>query len=155
MAFVEYVVYVFATKKLRSATSESHLSAIKFIHRISRGFELDTTHTVIASALKGAARSHAEVGNQATVRRPVSWAMLLAGETLIPAWRNGGRVLWLALCESFFFNPRVRNVRGNPVAYPRNILFTAGRRGFLQQSGTVRGGAMIKSRPRRGSILWV
>ena len=32
--------------------------------------------------------------------------MLLAGETLIPAWRNGGRVLWLALCASFWFLAR-------------------------------------------------
>ena len=30
----EYVAYAFATKKLRSATIESHLSAIKFFHRI-------------------------------------------------------------------------------------------------------------------------
>ena len=52
----EYVAYALATKKLRSATIESHLSAIKFFHRISGGFELDTTHPVIASALKGAAR---------------------------------------------------------------------------------------------------
>ena len=49
----EYVAYSFATKKLRSATIESHLSAIKFFHRISRGFELDTTHPVLACALKG------------------------------------------------------------------------------------------------------
>ena len=102
----EYVAYAFATKKLRSATIESHLSAIKFFHRISRGFELDTTHPVIASALKGAARSHAEVGSQATVRRPVSWAIWPTGETLIHAWRNGGRVLWLALCASFCFLTR-------------------------------------------------
>ena len=40
------------------------------------------------------------------MRRPVSWAMLLAGETLIPAWRNEGRVLWLALCASFCFLTR-------------------------------------------------
>ena len=77
----EYVAYSFATKKLRSATIESHLSAIKFFHRISRGFELDTTHPVLACALKGAVWSHADVGNQATVCRPVSWAMLLAGES--------------------------------------------------------------------------
>lgn len=102
----EYVAYSFATKKLRSATIESHLSAIKFFHRISRGFELDTTHPVLACALKGAARSHADVGNQATVRRPVSWAMLLAGESLIPSWGTGGRVLWLALCASFCFLTR-------------------------------------------------
>ena len=93
----EYVAYAFATKKLRWATIERHRSAINFFHRIPRGFELDTTHPVIASAFKGAVRSHAEVGNQATVRRPVSSAMLFAREILLTAWRNGGRVLWLAL----------------------------------------------------------
>ena len=40
------------------------------------------------------------------MRRPVSWAMLLAGETLIPSWRNSGRVLWLALRASFCFLTR-------------------------------------------------
>ena len=108
--FFEHVAYAFFTKKLRSATIESHLSAIKFFHRISRGFELDTTYPVIASALKGAARSHAEVDDQATVRRPVSWAALLAGETLIPACRNGGLVLWLALCASFCFLTRASEI---------------------------------------------
>ena len=52
MELFEYVAYSFATKKLRSVTIESHLSAIKFFHRISRGFELDTTHPVLACALK-------------------------------------------------------------------------------------------------------
>ena len=99
----EYVEYAFATKKLRSATMGKQSVGHQVFCRISCGFELDTTHPVIASALKGAACSHAEVGNQVTVRRPVSWAMLFAGETLIPAWRNGGRVLLLALCASFWF----------------------------------------------------
>ena len=98
---VKYVAYSFASKQQRSATIESHLSAIRFFHRISRAFEIDTTHPVISSALKGAARSQVELGNRATVRRPVSRAMLFVGETLIPAWSNGGRVLWLVLCASF------------------------------------------------------
>ena len=103
---LEYGAYAFSIKKLRSATIESHLSAIKLLHRISRGFKIDTTHPVIANALKGAARLHADVGNQATERRPVSWYMLLAGEELIPAYRVGVRVLWLALCASFcLFTP--------------------------------------------------
>ena len=97
----EYVAYASAAKKLRSAIIESHLSAIKIFHGISRGFELDNSHPVIAGALKAAARSNAEVDIQATVRRPVSWAMLLAFESLIPAWRNAGSVWWLALCSSF------------------------------------------------------
>ena len=143
----EYVAYAFATEKLRSATIKSHLSAIQVFHRISRGFELDITHPVIASPLKGAALPHAEEGNQATVRRPVSCAMWLAGETLVPAWRYGGRVLWLGLWQGFGFDPRVRNVRGDLAAYPRNVLFTAGRRGFLSRSGTAGGDAMVESHP--------
>ena len=82
------------------------MSAIKFSHHVSRAFELDTTNPILADALKGAAGSHADAGNQAPVRRPVSWAMLLAGETLIPVWRNWGRVLRLALCVASSFLTR-------------------------------------------------
>ena len=99
----EYVAYAFVSKPLRSATIESHLWAIKFIHRISRGFKLDTTHSVLGIALKDAARSHADVGNHGTVRRPVSWAMLIEDETSMPAWRTRGRVLCVALCASLCF----------------------------------------------------
>lgn len=102
----EYVAYAFATKMLRSATIEIHLSAIKYFFSISRGYEPDTTPPVLASALKRAARSHDDAGNQASVRRPISWVMLLAGESLVPTWRTGGRVLWLALCASFRFLTR-------------------------------------------------
>lgn len=38
----EYFSYAFAIRKKRSATTESHLSAIIIFHRISRGFNLDT-----------------------------------------------------------------------------------------------------------------
>ena len=99
----EYVAYVFATKKLRLTTIESHLSAVKCFHRISCGFELDITHLVLTSAFKGAACSHADVGSQPAVRRPVSWAMLIEDETSMPAWRTRGRVLCVALCASLCF----------------------------------------------------
>ena len=102
----EYVAYAFATKQLRRATNESHSSAITCFHRISRGFALDTTHPVWGSALKGAARSHADAGVKATVRCPVSWEMLIAGEKSIFTWQTGGRVLRLALCASFCFLTR-------------------------------------------------
>ena len=49
----EYVAYVFVTTKLLSATIESHLSAIKCFHRISRGSELDTVHLGLDDALTG------------------------------------------------------------------------------------------------------
>ena len=62
-----------------------------------------TPLTPSSRARKGAARLYAEVDKQAIVRRPESWAMLLSGETLTPAWRHGGRVLWHSLGASFWF----------------------------------------------------
>ena len=146
----EYVAYAFATKKLRSATVNSHLWAIEFFHRVSRGFELDTTHPDLTNVLEGATRSHADAGNQATVRRPVSWAMLLAGETLIPVWRNWGRVLRLALCVSSSFLTRaskmfarVENVCGDSVAHSRDVMLAAGGRGFLSRTGPAHCGGLV------------
>lgn len=56
----EYVGYVFSDKGLQGDTIESHLSAIKYFHRVSRSFELDTTRPLLTNALKGAARLHAD-----------------------------------------------------------------------------------------------
>ena len=67
----EYVAYAFVTKKLRSAIFESHCLCINFLHCISRGFELGSTHPGLGNALEGASPSHADAGNRATVRRAV------------------------------------------------------------------------------------
>ena len=99
----EYVSYVISNKTLQSATMESNLSTIKYFPRISCGFKLHTAHPVTASTLKGAARSHADEGNQATVRRPISSVRLLAGEAIFPSWHFGCRSLWYSLCASFCF----------------------------------------------------
>ena len=47
----EYAAYAFATKKLRSATIESHLLAIKFFHSVASAFELDSIHLVLSNGL--------------------------------------------------------------------------------------------------------
>ena len=59
------------------------------------------------------------------------------------------------VCVVLVFDWRIRNVRRNPVEYPRNVLFTAGRRGFWSRSDTIGVGATVESRPRRGLISWV
>ena len=105
-SLLEYAAYAVAAKKLQADTVESHLSAIKFFHRSSRGFELDTSHTLLRNALKCSARSHAATGLQPRVRRPVLWSMLLGGEHLSQTWGVGGRILWLALGAYFFFLTR-------------------------------------------------
>ena len=102
----EYVVPAFSTNNLRSATIESHLSVLKIFHCILRGFENYIIHLVIANALESDPRLHADVGNQATVRRPISWDMLFPREKLIPTWRAGGRVWCLAQSASFYLLTR-------------------------------------------------
>ena len=99
----EYIAYACLSKSLQAATIESHLSAIKHFHRVTKGIELETVHPVVVHALKGVARCHAEAGTQSRLRRPLSWPMLRAGEKLIPRWGSGGRVLWLALGVAYFF----------------------------------------------------
>ena len=109
---------------MRSATIASRLSAIKYFHRISRGVKLDTTLPVAASALSGAARSHADVGNQATVRRPISWGNVARwrGSDSFVAWWGSGSVAYSAFIV-LFLDPRVGNVCGNKVANSRVALF--------------------------------
>ena len=58
------------------------------------------------SWLVSIARSHVEAGTRHRVRLPVTWRMLLDGESLIPAWRIGGRVMWLCLSLSYFLIAR-------------------------------------------------
>eukprot|EP00904_Undaria_pinnatifida_P006004 jgi/Undpi1/2533/HiC_scaffold_13.g05912.m1 len=92
----EYVAYAFATRKLRSATIESHLSAIKFFHRISRGFELDTSHPVIPSALKATALVKKVLGEfeakrAATRNRKAEHSIVKSHQTFLRCKDNGER----------------------------------------------------------------
>ena len=44
------------------------------------------------------------MGYKAALRRPVLWAILVAGETLTTPWCNGDHVWWLVLRASFRFS---------------------------------------------------
>lgn len=90
------------------------LSATKYLHRILRGVQLETTHPVIASAHEGAARSNADAGNQISVRRPISWVMLLAAESLTHTWRTwGSGKVACSVSVVLLLDPRVEYVGGN------------------------------------------
>lgn len=57
-------------KGLQAKTRESHLSAVKRYHGVSRGFELQATHPLLVTLLKGVIRSRVESGNpQQRLRR--------------------------------------------------------------------------------------
>ena len=46
---------------------------------------------------KGTRRAHAEGGNQARVRRPLTWEMIRVREESISSWGVGGRIVWIGL----------------------------------------------------------
>ena len=105
-SLIEYIGFAYARKGLRSNAVASHLAAVAYFHRVERAVDLDIHHSLIKNALMGLKRSHAVVGSQQRVRRPVSLSMLMDGEHLSVSWGIGGRVLWMGLCASFFFLTR-------------------------------------------------
>ena len=48
--------------------------------------ELPTKSPLLERVFRGIPRAHAVAGTKSCVRRPVSWDMLLEGETLVPSW---------------------------------------------------------------------
>lgn len=100
---VECIAYMCMFKSLLAATIESHLSAIKNIHQVERGIDMETVPPVVVRTYKGVGRCHTGFVTQPRLRRPLSWPMLRVGENLVPRRRQGGRVLWLALGVAYFF----------------------------------------------------
>ena len=68
--------------------------------------ELPTKSPLLERVFSGMSRAHAEAGTKSRVRRPVSWDMLLEGETLMPSRGRGGRILWLCLALGYFWMTR-------------------------------------------------
>ena len=103
---LEFVAYAFSCLRLQHSTIASHLSAVKFFHRLACAVELDTRHPLLSNALKGAARGHADEGTEQRIRRPLPLLVLRNGASLVPQWGAGGRILFLSLTASFFFLAR-------------------------------------------------
>ena len=81
-------------------------AAVQYFHRLRVGMELPVTAPVVQCALRGIARAHVTAERPCRDRLPVSFGMLLAGETLIPTWGPEGQFLWLCLCLSYFLMTR-------------------------------------------------
>ena len=60
----EYGACALATNMLRSGTVVSHLSAIKGLHRFSRGFELDPTDSGLETNVKVGGRALSDAGTE-------------------------------------------------------------------------------------------
>ena len=105
-ALIDFAAWCLESKENLASTISGKIAAVQYYHRVEAQVEIIATSPLLRCALKGIARSHVEAGTRHRVRLPVTWRMLLDGESLIPAWGIGGRVMWLCLSLSYFLIAR-------------------------------------------------
>lgn len=80
----------------RCKTLSGKIDAIQqFYHRLDSEVELRTDTPFLKRGLLGVGRAHVQAGAGGWIRVPVSRALLLGEQMLVPSWGPGGRVLWL------------------------------------------------------------
>ena len=84
-------------------TARGYLAAIKFFHKLYLGWELTTSHCMIAAAGKGIERFRGMSGKNTQVRWPLTWSILAHGYLTVTGSQEGGGVMWLGLALSYFF----------------------------------------------------
>ena len=88
------------------STVRGYLAAIKFFHKLFLGWELTTSHCMIAAAEKGIDRFRGMAGKNAQVRLPLTWSILAHGYLTVTCSQEGGDVMWLGLAFSYFLLSR-------------------------------------------------
>ena len=86
----------------QQSTVRGYLAAIKFFHKLYLGWELTTSHCMIAAAGKGIGRFRGMSGKNAQVRLPLTWSILAHGYLTVTSSQEGGDVMWLGLALSYF-----------------------------------------------------
>ena len=107
-ALIDFAAWCLESKGNLASTISGKIAAVQYYHRVEAQVEIIATSPLLRCALKGIARSHVEAGTRHRVRLPVTWRMLLDGESLIPAWGIGGRVMLLCLSLSYFLIAPIR-----------------------------------------------
>ena len=100
-ALVDFAAWCCAAEGNQVGTIKSKIAiAILSSRRGRHGApdQITTAGTRVQRDISGSCSSWYE----SRVRRPVSWDMLLEGETLVPSWGRGGRILWLCLALGHF-----------------------------------------------------
>ena len=121
---IDFAAWCFESKGNLASTISGTIAAVQYYHRVEAQADVIATSPLIRCALKGIARSHVEAGKRHRVRLPVTRRMLLDGESSIPAWGIGGRVMWLCLSLSYFLISRSDEIfaRSSGVAHPVHCL---------------------------------
>ena len=96
-----FMAYCCAERKNMEATVAGKLMAVNLYHEQWRGLSLPLQHFRIQAVKKGVRRAYAEAGNQARVRRPLTWEMTRVMEESIGAWGVGGRIVWIGLALTY------------------------------------------------------
>ena len=105
-ALVDFAAWCCAAEGNKVGTIKSKITAVQYFDRVEVGMELPTKSPLLERVFSGISRAHAVAGTKSRVRRPVSWDMRLEGETLMPSWGRGGRILWLCLALGYFWMTR-------------------------------------------------
>ena len=86
----------------QQSTVRGYLAAIKFFHKLYLGWELTTSHRMIAAAGIGIDRFRGMSGKNAQVGLPLTWSILAHEYLPITSSQEGGNVMWLDLAWSYF-----------------------------------------------------
>ena len=123
-SLIDFAAWCFESKGNLGSTLSGKIAAVQYYQRAEAQVEIIATSPLIRCALKSIARFHVEAGTRHRFRLPVTWRMLLDGERLIPAWRIGGRVMWLCLSLSYFLIARSDEIfaSSSGVAHPAHCL---------------------------------
>ena len=97
-ALIEFASWCGASEGNLANTISGKFAAVQYFHGLRVTVELPVVAPVVQCALRGIAQAHVTAGRPRQVRLPVSFGMLLAGETLIPTWGPAGNFLRFSLC---------------------------------------------------------
>ena len=84
------------------STVRGYLAAIQFFHKLYLGWELTTSHYIIAAAGKWIDRSRGMSGKNAQVRVPLTWSILAHEYLTATSSHEGGDVMWLGPALPYF-----------------------------------------------------
>lgn len=121
---IDFAAWCFESEGNQAGTIAGKFAAVEYFHRKDVRTEIDTTSPLINCALRGIARSQADLGVRHRVRLPVTWSMLRDSEDLVQSWGAGGRVMWLCLGLIYFLITRADEMFAGTsgVAHPAHCL---------------------------------
>ena len=102
-ALIDFAAWCSESGGNQPGTTSGKFAAIQYLHRTQAQVEIDTTSQLTNCALRGIARSQAELSVRRRTRLPVAWSKRRDAENVAQSWDPGGRVMWSCLSLSYYF----------------------------------------------------